>query len=134
MSEINKFAEPDTAAAYLIALLDFYDAIPELIEFRREANQRMTLAEGDKFLELGCGGGGSTIPMAAFTGPTGLVAGVDISTSLLEIARHEPLESRAPSSGKARRVRFPIRMASSMPPAPSASSFICPTAWGQFAK
>ena len=87
MSEINKFAEADTAASYLLGLLDFFDTIPEMVAFRTEASRRMNLAAGDKFLELGCGGGGSALPLTAFTGPTGLVAGVDSSTAMLDIAR-----------------------------------------------
>ena len=87
MSEVNKFAQPDAAAAaYLINFLDTADHYPDIIEYRRLFNQRLGLAPGGKFLEVGCGIGGAAIPVADISGPTGLVAGVDINPALLDVA------------------------------------------------
>ena len=48
--------------------------------------KRMDLVPGLKILDLGCGIGGATFPLAEITGPSGLVAGVDISSALIEVA------------------------------------------------
>ena len=42
---------------------------------------------GQLVLDVGCGGGGISLSMAEEVGPSGLVAGVDISAPLLELAR-----------------------------------------------
>ncbi len=49
--------------------------------------KRLNLAPGHKVLDLGCGIGGATFPIAEIIGPTGLAAGVDISAAMLEAAR-----------------------------------------------
>lgn len=42
---------------------------------------------GERILDIGCGSGTSTFPLAASVGPGGHVLGVDISQQLVEIAR-----------------------------------------------
>ena len=89
MPEVNQFAQPDAdaaAAAYLISFLDTLDHYPHIIEYRRLFNQRLGLAPGNRFLEVGCGIGGAAIPVAGITGATGLVAGVDLSPAMIDVA------------------------------------------------
>ena len=87
MGEIGSFAQPDTSPGYFIDFLEFLDNQPNIKSFRAEAAKRMNLAAGLKVLDLGCGIGGATLPIADVTGPTGLVAGVDISSALVEVAK-----------------------------------------------
>jgi len=87
MSEIGNFTQPDTAPAYFIDFLDFLDRYADVKNFRSEVAKRMKLVSGLKVLDLGCGIGGATFPLVDVTGPNGLVAGVDISSELIEVAR-----------------------------------------------
>ena len=86
MAEISNFKQPDKAPAFLIDFLDFLDNFIDVKRFRAEAAKRLNLAAGDRVLDLGCGIGGATFPLAKVTGPTGLAAGVDISPTFIEIA------------------------------------------------
>lgn len=61
---------------------------------------RAAFATGERVLDLGCGGGATSLAIAALVGPTGSVTGVDISPDLIAKARE-----RAEAAG-ARNVTF----------------------------
>src|SRR5262249_7952380 len=84
MSQIGKFTQPDTSPAYFIEFLEFLDKREEIRQVRAQAAKGLNLAAGHKVLDLGCGIGGATFPLAEITGPTGLAAGVDISAAMVE--------------------------------------------------
>jgi len=86
MAEIRDFAQPDASPSYFIDFLDFLDSQPQVAKVRAEASARLRVAPGSKVLDLGCGIGGATFGLADLTGPTGLAAGVDISTALVAVA------------------------------------------------
>jgi ubiquinone/menaquinone biosynthesis C-methylase UbiE len=86
MAEIGNFTQPDTAPAYFIDFLDFLDNHEQIKNFRAETAKRLNLVPGNFVLDVGCGLGGATFPLADLTGPTGLAAGVDISSALIEVA------------------------------------------------
>jgi len=86
MAEMSNFTQPDTAAAYLIDFLQFLDNHTEIKNLRAECIKRMNLVIGNKVLDLGCGIGGATFPIADAIGPTGLAAGIDISSAMIEVA------------------------------------------------
>jgi ubiquinone/menaquinone biosynthesis C-methylase UbiE len=48
---------------------------------------RARLAAGERVLDVGCGGGGTTIDIAGRVGPTGRAVGLDVSRPMLEAAR-----------------------------------------------
>jgi SAM-dependent methyltransferase len=48
---------------------------------------------GQRVLDVGCGGGGVAVSLAARTAPDGIVVGVDISEKLLELARTRAAEA-----------------------------------------
>ena len=87
MGEIGSFTQPDTSPAYFVDFLEFLDNQPNIKNFRAEAAKRLNLTAGLKVLDIGCGIGGATFPIAEIIGPTGLAAGVDISTALIEVAK-----------------------------------------------
>src|ERR1700739_5183039 len=48
---------------------------------------RSAVAPGEKVLEVGCGTGAATVPLATAAGDTGEVVGIDISEPMLVAAR-----------------------------------------------
>src|SRR5215471_14859127 len=87
MSRIGGFSQPDASPEYFINFLTLLDSQDSIKNLRAHAVQRMHLAAGHKVLDLGCGIGGATFPIADVLGPTGLAAGVDISSAMVEEAR-----------------------------------------------
>ena len=70
---------------------DHFDA-PALSFWSRFGQQtinRLSLAAGDRVLDVCCGTGASAIPAAVCVGSTGQVLGIDIAESLLELARNK---------------------------------------------
>src|SRR5260370_42369414 len=49
--------------------------------------RRSAVAPGEKVLEVGCGTGAATVPLAEVVGDTGEVVGIDISEPMLAAAR-----------------------------------------------
>jgi len=86
MSKIANFTQPDNSPAYFIEFLEFLDNQADIKNFRGEAAKRLNLVAGSKLLDVGCGIGGATFRLAEITGPTGLAAGVDISSAMIEVA------------------------------------------------
>jgi ubiquinone/menaquinone biosynthesis C-methylase UbiE len=86
MAEVSKFTQPNEAPAYFIEFLDYLDNQKEIAGLRAETARRMRLETGHKALDLGCGIGGATFRIAELTGPSGLVAGVDVSSALIDVA------------------------------------------------
>jgi ubiquinone/menaquinone biosynthesis C-methylase UbiE len=87
MSRIGGFTQPDESPEYFIKFLSLLDSLDSIRKVRALAAQRMNLAAGHKVLDLGCGIGGATFPIADVVGPSGLAAGVDISLAMVEAAR-----------------------------------------------
>jgi SAM-dependent methyltransferase len=54
---------------------------------------RSGVAAGENVLEIGCGTGATTVPLAEAVGPSGRVVGVDLSEPMLEGARKRVAES-----------------------------------------
>jgi ubiquinone/menaquinone biosynthesis C-methylase UbiE len=86
MAQIGKFTQPDASPNYFIEFLEFLDKREDIKRLRAEAAKRLNLVPGNKVLDLGCGIGGATFPLAEITGPAGLAAGVDISSAMIEVA------------------------------------------------
>jgi demethylmenaquinone methyltransferase/2-methoxy-6-polyprenyl-1,4-benzoquinol methylase len=81
----------------------YYDRISRVYDLLADASeqqirdygiQALTLAAGERVLEVGFGTGHALVAMARAVGPTGLVSGVDISAGMATIAR-ERLERDA---------------------------------------
>src|SRR5437762_13678420 len=87
MSKIGNFTQPDNSPTYFIEFLEFLDNRDDVKSFRAESAKRLRLAPGQKVLDLGCGIGGATFPLAEITGSSGLAAGVDISSAMIEVAK-----------------------------------------------
>lgn len=60
---------------------------PEMLDQRRHVRERLAVSPGDRVLDVGCGPGYLTSEIAALVGPDGEVAGIDISASMLALAR-----------------------------------------------
>lgn len=86
MSQVGKFTQPDVSPKYFIEFLEFLDKREDIRRLRERAAERLDLSAGSKVLDVGCGIGGATFPLAEITGPGGLAAGVDISSAMVEAA------------------------------------------------
>jgi len=86
MSQVTNFTQPDSAPSFFIDFLEFLDKQPGIQRIRSESNKKLKLVPGSKVLDVGCGIGGATIPIADITGATGLAAGVDISSEMIKAA------------------------------------------------
>jgi ubiquinone/menaquinone biosynthesis C-methylase UbiE len=87
MKEVAKFTQPDVSPDYFIEFLEYLDRFDEVKRIRAEFSKRLDVQPGCKVLDLGCGIGGATIPLAEEVGPQGFVAGVDISHAMIERAK-----------------------------------------------
>jgi ubiquinone/menaquinone biosynthesis C-methylase UbiE len=87
MAELSKFTQANESPEYFIEFLNFLDNQEEISKLRTEAAKRMRVLAGQKVLDLGCGIGGATFLIADLTGPTGLAAGVDASSALIDAAK-----------------------------------------------
>jgi ubiquinone/menaquinone biosynthesis C-methylase UbiE len=86
MAQMSNFTQPDHAPTYFIEFLEFLDNQADIMNLRAEAAKCLNLVIGNKVLDVGCGIGGATFPIADTTGPTGLAAGIDISSAMIEVA------------------------------------------------
>jgi SAM-dependent methyltransferase len=76
-----------------------YDAIAGQIRgIGREALDRAALAPGSRVLDVGCGGGETTIEIARQVGPGGVATGLDVSQPMLTYALEK---ARAEGAGNA---------------------------------
>src|SRR5262249_40810695 len=87
MSKIGGFTQPDASPEYFIGFLQLLDNQESIKNVRAQAARRMSLATGHKVLDLGCGIGGATFPIADVIGPSGLAVGIDVSSAMIEAAR-----------------------------------------------
>lgn len=88
MSEMTNFTQVDTAPTYFIDFLDFLDNHSSIKRLRAESHDQLNLIPGNKVLDVGCGIGGATFPIADATGPTGLAVGIDISSEMIKVAKN----------------------------------------------
>ena len=76
-------------------LSDTYDEVG--VEFFKPIARRlletMPPIEGERWLDIGCGRGAVLLPAAQKIGPHGLALGIDISTGMIEHARHLALHA-----------------------------------------
>jgi ubiquinone/menaquinone biosynthesis C-methylase UbiE len=87
-------AQPDVA--YLLAAMDATATWPAVRHLRARERERLALAPGDRLLDVGCGLGDVAMALAPAVAPGGEVIGVDVSESMLAVARQ-----RAAASGVA---------------------------------
>jgi ubiquinone/menaquinone biosynthesis C-methylase UbiE len=79
--------DEDAASNPLLAFLDRYERLPDAIARRRRTYELLQLAKGSVVADIGCGAGTAVFEMEALVRPSGSVAGIDISESLLAAAR-----------------------------------------------
>lgn len=104
---------PDAHATFYDHLSAFYDWIAEASEGRprRRAIQALSVAPGERVLEIGVGTGRALPSLARGAGPQGQVLGIDISAGMLRVAqRHiaklEPRPAIALQRGDARALPY----------------------------
>ena len=87
MNEQTGFSDVD-ASGRSEALVDYLGALAQLVgEVRREGYEMLALRAGDAVLDVGCGAGEVCVELADRVGPTGRVAGVDLSEAMIAAAQ-----------------------------------------------
>jgi SAM-dependent methyltransferase len=84
------------------------------------ALERLGPRPGERILDVGCGCGGSTVELAAATGPGGEAVGVDLAGSMLDAARARFPRERHPGL---RFVTADIEIVEALPGAPFDAAF-----------
>ena len=96
----------DLSATHHDSNRHFYDRIAGAYDLIADANERaarkagvqaLALKAGEAVLELGFGTGNEILDLAGLVGPTGKVAGIDISTGMLGVANRK-LTDAAPAT------------------------------------
>jgi ubiquinone/menaquinone biosynthesis C-methylase UbiE len=72
---------------HFVDFLDFLDKQEPIRTLRAEAVTRMQIAGRQRMLDVGCGVGGATFLIGDLTDPSGLAAGVDVSSALIDVAK-----------------------------------------------
>jgi ubiquinone/menaquinone biosynthesis C-methylase UbiE len=94
MTQMTNFTQADTSPAFFIEFLEFLDTYPSIKALRNQSNRSLNISAGHKVLDLGCGIGGATLPIAEITGPTGLAVGVDLSSAMIDYAARRTANRR----------------------------------------
>ena len=68
-------------------LVEAINTVPDTIKRRHAIMRRLNLKTGERVLDVGSGPGHQAMEMLPMVGPTGKVDGVDVSDSMLQIAR-----------------------------------------------
>lgn len=93
---------PDTNAEHHASNQSFYDRIANAYDLIADSNERaarqagvqaLALKTGETVLELGFGTGNEVLDLAALVGPSGKVAGIDISPGMLAVAQRKLAEA-----------------------------------------
>jgi ubiquinone/menaquinone biosynthesis C-methylase UbiE len=61
-------------------------AAEQLLQVKRHSYELLRIAPGQQVLDVGCGPGTDTIPLAALVGPAGRVVGVDVDQAMVAVA------------------------------------------------
>ena len=68
-------------------LVEAINTVPDTIERRRAITRALNLKAGERVLDVGSGPGHQVMEMSPMVGPSGKVDGIDVSDSILKIAR-----------------------------------------------
>jgi arsenite methyltransferase len=68
-------------------LVEAINMVPDTIGRRQAILRALRLKTGERVLDIGSGPGHQALEMAPMVGPIGRVGGVDVSDSMLQIAR-----------------------------------------------
>lgn len=81
---------------FLAKFLEDVAALPPVVEGFEFQLKWLDIKEGDHVLDIGCGIGLQALSMAKLVGPTGRVAGTDLSNLMIEIAKSRTATSNLP--------------------------------------
>lgn len=74
--------------------VDYLRKAAELLEKdKRRSYELMQIQPGDRVLDVGCGPGTDTLPLAQRVSPSGQVHGVDIDPDMIQVARRRIIEA-----------------------------------------
>lgn len=82
-SEVQKYWNEEGGNKW-VENIDVVESI--LVPMSNKLIQKIAATSGDKILDVGCGGGVTSIKLAEQVGPTGKVLGVDVSVPIIAIA------------------------------------------------
>jgi SAM-dependent methyltransferase len=105
-TDVDRATDPH----FYVRHLDRQHASPFKQLYKGRTFALLDLRPGQRVLDVGCGTGQDALAMAANVGPTGQVAGVDVSQTMVDEARRRAQETHLPVSflqGDAQRLEFP---------------------------
>ncbi|HEY1064633.1 MAG TPA: methyltransferase domain-containing protein, partial [Pirellulales bacterium] len=99
----------------------FYDRISEAYDFIADSSEKparqaglkaLAIQPGEKVLEIGYGTGNEIIDLARLVGPSGTVAGIDVSPGMCQVAQRKIDAAELPKApelavGDARKLPYP---------------------------
>jgi ubiquinone/menaquinone biosynthesis C-methylase UbiE len=103
-SDVDGSADPES----LVRFLDERGASSFFIDNRRQRLDRLCIQHGDAVLEVGCGTGDFTHNLQSAAGQSGVVVGIDLSSTMVTTARNR-------SEGGAATPRFCVADATRLP-------------------
>lgn len=81
MADVDRSADPDALARYLDTFAE------QALELKIDSYSLLGINGGSRVLDVGCGTGDDVLRMAAIVGPFGRVVGLDLSETMIELAR-----------------------------------------------
>ena len=82
-SEVQKYWNEEGGKKWVDSI-DVVESI--LVPMSNRLMQQIAATSGERILDVGCGGGVTSIKLAEQVGPTGKVLGVDVSVPIIAIA------------------------------------------------
>jgi SAM-dependent methyltransferase len=96
--DVTRFTKIDLTpdARFFVEMMDVVNAQPDWQRVKSDLAERLRLSPGARALDVGCGTGDDVRTLAALVGPNGHVMGIDVSETMIGVARERSRGSSLP--------------------------------------